>query len=169
MKNSNTPIAKWIAVWIVGGIIFLILASCPKARALTSSEREIVTQMKDTITELRAKYDAQVVANNSAIASLSLAVIQAADLTAAARIAQDQAAVMTAERDGLKDSVIVKDAKIATLNSQYQFAQFIIAGVSAFAVALLVFQFTKSLPLPYNVIAPLGAAGVAYGIITILI
>ena len=166
---TNHPPAKWIAVWMVCGIIFLILASCPKARALTPSEREIVTQMKDSITDLRGKYEAQVEANNSALSSLSLAVIQSADLTAAAKFAQEQAATMTAERDQLKDDGILKDTKIAKLNHQYQFAQFIIAGVSAFAVALLVFQFTKSLPMPYNIVAPLGAAGVAYGIITILI
>ena len=164
---NRTPPAKWIAAWFICAILFLIIASCGKA--LTVQEREIVTQMKETITDLRGKYEAQVVANNSALASLSMAVIQAADLTSAAKVAQDQAAEMTAERDALKDRTIVLDAKLAKLNHQYQFAQFIIAGVSAFAVALLVFQFTKSLPMPYNVVAPLGAAGVAYGIITILI
>jgi hypothetical protein len=165
---SNAPSAKNIALWIVGVIFFMVLAKC-SCHALTPSEREIVTQAQGKIVELRGQLEAQQVANNAALASLTLSAVQVTDLLAAAKVAQDQAAALTAERDGLKDEGIVKDAKIARLNSQYQFAQFIIAGVSAFAVALLVFQFTKSLPLPYNVVAPLGAAGVAYGVICILI
>ena len=164
---THTAPAKWIAAWILCAIVFVIVASC--ARALTPAERDVVTQMKDTITELRTKLDAQVAANASALQSLSLAVVQAVDLTTAAQHAQEQAAVMTAERDQLKDDGIVKDKKIAFLNQKYQFAQFLIAAVSAFAVALLVFQFTRSLPAPYNFILPLGGAGFAYGIITILI
>lgn len=149
--------------------VLAIVASVLTSFALTPDERVIVTQMKDTITELRSKYDAQVAANASALGAISLAMIQSADAVKSATDAQAQAAAMTAERDSLKDRTMVLDAKLAKLNHQYQFAQFIIAGVSAFAVALLVFQFTKSLPLPYNIVAPLGAAGVAYGIITILI
>ena len=156
---THTAPAKWIAAWILCAIVFVIVASC--AKGLTPAERDVVTQMKDTITELRTKLDAQVAANASALQSLSLAVVQAVDLTTAAQHAQEQ--------DQLKDDGIVKDKKIAFLNQKYQFAQFLIAAVSAFAVALLVFQFTRSLPAPYNFILPLGGAGFAYGIITILI
>ena len=163
----NTPPAKRIAAWFIAAILFLILSTC--AKALTPAEREIVTQMRDTITDLRAKHEAQIQANDSALTSLSLALIQTADLTTAAKAAQDQAAAMTAERDTLKDEAIVKDAKIAKLNQQYQRAQFIIAAVSALAALLLVFQFTKSLPLPYNFGIPAGAAAATYALITILI
>lgn len=163
----NTTPAKWIAAWFIAAILFLILSTC--AKALTPAEREIVTQMKDTITDLRGKYEAQVVANDSALTSLSLAVIQTADLTTAAKAAQDQAAAMTAERDTLKDLTMVQEAKIAKLNQQYQRAQFIIAGVSALAALLLVFQFTKSLPFPYNAGIPIAAAVSTYALITILI
>ena len=164
----SAPSSKNIALWIVCVVIFLVVAKC-SCHALTPAERVVVTQAQERIVTLRGQLEAQLAANDAALASMTLSAVQVTDLLAAAKVAQDQAAAMTAERDGLKDQVIVKDKKIADLNSKYQFAQFIIAGVTAFAVALLVFQFTKSLPLPYNVVAPLGAAGVAYGIITILI
>lgn len=166
MNSIPTQRAKWIALFIIACVAFLFIAKCS---ALTSTEREVVVQMKDTIKELTAKYESQLTVTSSLSATLSLSVAQASALTASAKAAQDQAMLMTAERDLLKSEAIVKDAKIAKLNSQYQFAQFIIAGVSAFAAALLVFYFTKSLPMPYNVLAPLGAAGFVYGIITFLI
>ncbi|TSA40725.1 MAG: hypothetical protein D4R57_01535 [Verrucomicrobiales bacterium] len=163
---TRTPTSSGITAFIIACIMFLALAKC---HALTTAEREVVTQMRDTITELRASLTDAQKSNDSALASLTLATIQTADLTAASLMAQNQAAAMTAERDTLKDEAVIKDAKIARLNHQYQFAQFIIAAVSALAAALLVFQFTRAVPAPYNFVIPLGAAGAVYGLVTILI
>jgi hypothetical protein len=164
--TTRIPSASGIIAFIIAVIMFLALAKC---HALTTSEREVVTQMKGTIIELRTSLTESRIANDSALASLTLATIQSADLTAAAVTAQHQAALMTAERDALKDEAVVMTAKIAKLNHQYQFAQFIIAVVSALAAALLALQFTRAVPPPYNFIIPLGVAGVVYGMVTILI
>jgi len=170
----NTPPAKWIAAWFIAAILFLILSTC--AKALTPAEREIVTQMKDTITDLRAKYEAQVIANDSALTSLSLAVIQTADLTTAAKAAQEQAAAMTAERDMLKDTVAAQEKTIAlqkadkaNLLASFHTFKFwtasIVAALIAAIAALLIFRFmAPALNTPAGLMLAFGlpaAAGAA--------
>ncbi len=164
---------KSIAFFIVAAVLFLLAAKCS---ALTTAEREIVTQMRDTITDLRAKYEAQVVANDSALTSLSLAVIQTADLTTAAKQAQDQAAAMTAERDSLKDTVAVQEKTIAiqkadkaNLLASFHAFKFwtasIVAALIAAIAALLIFRFmSPALNTPAGLMLAFGlpaAAGAA--------
>lgn len=148
---------------IILAIVLIALTFGVNAFALTQSEREVVTQMKDTITELRGKLNEAELANDSALASLTLAAIQTMDLTSLAKTAQARAAEMTAQRDMLQDENMVQAAKITALNAKYQRAQFIIAIVSAMAALLLVFQFTSRLQTPYNFLVPVAVAVGVFG------
>jgi hypothetical protein len=121
--------------------------------------------MKDTIGQLRGKLTTAEEVNAKALESLTLAVNQSSELLFSARLAQNQASAMVAERDGLIDEVRVKDSKIATLNAKYQRAQFIIAIVSAVAAFLFASQFTRALAPPYNLIAPFAAAAAVFGLV----
>jgi hypothetical protein len=148
-----------LALALVFAIVILLVG---RAYSLTPDERKIVVQMKDAITELRGKLQTAQDANDQALASLTLAALQTSELSLVAKVAQEHAMAMTAERDLLADENYVMRIKLEKLNQKYQRAQFIIALVSSVAVVLLVFQFSRALPPPYNLVAPLGAGAVTY-------
>jgi len=155
-----------LALAIVFAIVILLVG---RAYSLTPDERKIVGQMKDTITELRGKLQTAQDANDQALASLTLASLQTSELSLVAKVAQEHAMEMTAERDMLADENSFLQIKIEKLNQKYQRAQFIIALVSSVAVILLVFQFSRLLPIPYNLVAPLGAGAATYILVVSLL
>lgn len=143
----------------------LLFLSAVSAFALTPVERRVVEQMKDTIVELRGKLSEAQGANDAALASLSLATTQSVDLTMQARLAAEQAAMLTAERDQLRGDLAVITVKLNKLNAKYQFAQFLVAVTVAAFVGLLCFYLTQGLLAPYKFLIPAGAAGAAYLIV----
>ena len=139
------------------------------AFALTSEERQTVLEMKDTILVLRSSLDNANKANDRALSALSNAIDQTGVLTQKLKIAAEQAAALTAERDQLAAELSVAKVKYDKLNTRYQTAQLIIALSVAFAVGMLTLQFTHNLTPPYGIIVPIAAGASAFfGIYIIL-
>ena len=178
--NNNVPPAKWIAVWLVCAVVFLILVKC--GWALTPSEREIVTQAQSKIVDLRGQLEAQQKANDSALASQTLALTQISGLIDSAKVAADAAAMLTAERDGLRDKVAEKDAVIAAqkadkkeLLASFHTFKFYTASTVAALVALLagllIFRFmAPALNTPAGLMLAFGApAAIGAAVFTLII
>jgi hypothetical protein len=137
--------------------------------ALTSTEREVVVEMRDTITLLRSSLDSARRANERSLAALTAASAQATDLTARLKVAADETAQLVAERDHLTSEISAARVNYAKLNARYQTAQLIIALSVAFAVGMLAMQFTHTLTPPYGIIVPIAAGAAAFfGIYIIL-
>lgn len=149
-----------LLVYLLAGIL---------AFGLTPEEKKIVGQMRDSLSLLRVKLESAQSANDNALAALSLAATQTADLTAQARLAADQTATLASERDRLATEL--SDAKVQydKLNARYQTAQLIIALTTAFAVALIVLQFTHNLQPPYGLLVPIAAGAAAFFTIYIIL
>jgi hypothetical protein len=145
---------------------FLFAAS---ALALTPSERQTVSEMRDTITLLRGSLDSARRANERSLNALASASAQTTELTERLKVAADEAAQLAAERDHLSGEIAVAKVKYDKLNTRYQTAQLIIALVVGFAVGLIALQFTHALLPPYSVLVPI-AAGIAafFGIYIVL-
>lgn len=140
--------------------IFLFLFSCIQLHALTDKEKEIVSEMRNTINVLRTKLvDAQN-SNDSALKALSSSTFQVSQLIEQSKLAAEQTAKLAEERDTLIDEARVAQVKYEKLNRRYQTAQLIIALLAAFFVGLLTLQFTHNLQPPYGLLVPiiLGAA-----------
>jgi len=139
------------------------------AFALTPTEREVVVEMRDTITLLRSSLDSARRANERSLAALHAASAQTADLTARLKVAADEAAQLVAERDHLTSELSVAKVNYAKLNARYQTAQLIIALSVGFAVGMLALQFTHNLMPPYGIIVPIAAGVAAFFGITIIL
>jgi hypothetical protein len=139
------------------------------AFGLTPAERETVTQMRDSLLDLRGKLEAAQTANASALSALSAAAFQTSSLVEQAKVAADRVAALAAERDTLTEALASAEVKYVALNRRYQTAQLIIAIVSAFLVGLFVLQFTHNLQPPYGIIVPLGAGAAAFSAIYIIL
>ena len=139
---NNIPPAKWLAVWFVCAILFLIVAKC---HALTPSEREIVAQAQAKIVDLRAQLDLAQTANDSALTGLTLATVQISELSAAANKAAEQAAILTAERDSIKDALAVAKADKAKLLANFHkfklTTALAVSSLVTLLAGLLIFRF----------------------------
>lgn len=147
-------------------IFFFIVTT---AFALTPDERQVVQEMRDTISSLRTSLDSANKANDRVLGALNTAIGQTEALTQKLKVAAEEAAVLTSERDTLAADLSVAKVKYDKLNHRYQTAQLIIALTTAFAVAMLTLQFTHSLTPPYGIIVPIAAGAAAFfGIYIIL-
>ncbi len=162
-----TSPAKWIAAWIVCGIVFLLFALA--AKALTPTEREIVSGMKTTIVDLRAKLDGAERANGAALASLITANTQMATLQINLELADEQVRAVASERDQAVAAADKLTTRLHALNKKYQFAQFLVAVTTALLAGVGAMYLTQGLQFPYNVAVPIGVAGAAYMLVTLLI
>jgi hypothetical protein len=164
---THTPPAKWIAVWIICAVVFFLFAIC--AKALTPAEREVVTGMRDTITELRGKLDGAEKANDAALQSLTLANTQLVNLHDALQLADEQVRAVAGERDQALAAADRLTVAMHALNQKYQFAQFLIAVTTAMLAGVGTMYLTRGLQFPYNCAVPAGVAGAAYMLVTILL
>jgi hypothetical protein len=148
-------------------LFFFFIAAT--ALALTPEERQVVQEMRDTISSLRVSLDNANKANDRVLGALNTAIGQTEALTFKLKVAAEQAATLTAERDTLSADLSVAKVKYDKLNHRYQTAQLIIALSVAFAVVMLTLQFTHSLTPPYGIIVPIAAGAAAFfGIYIIL-
>jgi len=159
--------AKWIAAWLIFAFVFLLLTLA--AKALTPAEREIVSGMKTTIVDLRGKLDGAEKANDSALASLITANTQMATLQINLELADEQVRAVASERDQAVAAADQLTTKLHALNKQYQFAQFLIAVTTALLAGVGAMYLTRGLQFPYSVAVPIGVAGAAYMLVTLLI
>lgn len=150
-------------------IVLAYLLAGVLAFGLTHEEKKIVSQMRDSISLLRAKLEGAQSANEDALAALSLAATQTSELTTQARLAAEQAAALAAERDRLAAELSAAKVEYDKLNARYQTAQLIVALTTAFAVGLIVLQFTHNLQPPYGILVPIAAGAAAFFTITIIL
>ena len=148
-------------------LLFFFIAAT--ALALTPEERQVVGEMRDTIAFLRVSLDNANKSNDRVLGALNTAIGQSEALTQRLKVAAEQAAVLTAERDTLSADLSVAKVNYDKLNHRYQTAQLIIALSVAFAVVMLTLQFTHNLTPPYGIIVPIAAGAAAFfGIYIIL-
>jgi hypothetical protein len=128
--------------------------------ALTPKEKELVSQMRDSLTTLRGKLTEAQTSNDTALKALSAGSFQISELLEQAKQAAEEAAQLAEERDMLAAEIRVAQIKYEKLNNRYQTAQLIIALLAAFFIGLLTLQFTHNLQPPYGLLVPV-IAGVA--------
>jgi hypothetical protein len=132
--SNKLPPSKWLAFWLV--CLLLCLAGM-RVFGLTPSERETVTQMKDTIVDLRGKLAGAETANDSALSSLTLATTQIFDLTAKAKVADAQVRQITADRDRAEKALAgEREAHTKTL-AKYHSIKFYVGGTLAILAGAL--------------------------------
>jgi hypothetical protein len=141
-------------------LAYLLAGAC--AFGLSPEEKKIVSQMRDSISLLRAKLENAEAANSSALAALTLAAQQTTSLTEQARLASEQVAALAAERDSLTGRLASARHDYERLNARYQTAQLLIAIVSAFLVGILTLQLTHHLQPPYGLLVPIAAGTAAF-------
>jgi hypothetical protein len=164
---THTPPAKWVAAWIICAVIFLLFALC--AKALSPAEREVVSGMKTSIVDLREKLTGATNANARLQDGLLLANTQMVKMHEDLQLADEQVRAVAAERDQALSAADKLTTSLHALNQRYQFAQFLIAITTAMLAGVAAMYLTKGLNFPYNVAVPLGVAGAAYMLVTILI
>ena len=142
--------------------IFYMLLFCSSAWALTPSEKEVVIQMRDTISGLRTRLTDAQNSNDSALKALSASTLQVAELIEQTKKAAHEAARIASERDALADEISVAKVNYDKLNIRYQRAQLVIAIFTAIFVGLIVLQFTHNLQPPYGFLVPILAGTAAF-------
>jgi hypothetical protein len=136
-------------------LAYLLAGAC--AFGLSPEEKKIVSQMRDSISLLRAKLENAEAANSSALAAQ-----QTTSLTEQARLASEQVAALAAERDSLTGRLASARHDYERLNARYQTAQLLIAVVSAFLVGILTLQLTHHLQPPYGLLVPIATGTAAF-------
>jgi chromosome segregation ATPase len=139
------------------------------AHALTPSERAVVLDMQETISQLRGKIQAADRANAKTLRSLAAASSQVRTLKTELVIAERQIQDLAAERDALGAKLEKAEREIKHLNKKYQWAQFLIASVVALLATVVAVYFSHFLIPPYNFIAPAVAAAAAFGLVYIVL
>jgi tRNA U34 5-carboxymethylaminomethyl modifying GTPase MnmE/TrmE len=152
---------KYLALYLI-----LFLTS---ALALTPKEKELVSQMRDSLTSLRTKLNDAQTSNNEALKALSLSSVHIAQLLEQSKQAAEEAAKLTEERDSLAEEIRVAQVRYEKLNNRYQTAQLIIALLAAFFIGLLTLQFTHNLQPPYGLLVPILAGAAAFFTIYIVL
>lgn len=186
MNTSTVPPAKWIAFWFICVILFLIAAKCHGA--LTAEEKQIVTQMRDEITnqrdinlkletevdKVRDLADAATAANVEAMKKLGDAITGQVSLQNDLKVADDQVKEVISEKNTLAQKLIVADkrgdAAIDKLHKLKNFTGTLAGGLAALVALLLVLRYAgASLNTGGGIAAlvglPLGAFALVFGAI----
>ena len=149
-------------------LIFVLVAVilAPSALALTPTERQIVSNMKTAVTQLRGKLAEAETANREYLNALTKAKAEASALHEQASQAAIATAQIAAERDEVSAQLAAANVRYEKLNKRYQTAELIIA-ISVGIIALITgLQLGAGLPPQYRLAVGAGcglaAAGAVY-------
>jgi septal ring factor EnvC (AmiA/AmiB activator) len=150
-------------------LLLLLIFAASTAFGLTPEEKELVLQMRESVSALRSKLISAQKSNSASLSALAQAAEQTQELNAQLKDAAEQSAALAADRDRIASELAVAEVRYEKLNRRYQTAQLIIALTTAFAVGMIVLQFTHSLQPPYGFLVPIGAGVAAFFAIYIIL
>lgn len=128
--SNKLPPSKWL-------VCLLLCLAGMRVFGLTPSEREVVTQMKDTIVDLRGKLSGAEAANDSALQSLTTVSAQMVLMQSNLTTADAQVRALALDRDRAEKALSGEREAHAKTMAKYHSIKFYVGGTLALLAGAL--------------------------------